>query len=235
MRVRPVPCDHEGRDGAGEARDFLDGNFPADLRVALFQIARQVFAIGGRMKQCLQRITPYWRRGAMTKPRKARRAISAAIGAALTWTLWLFALNLVWEVAQLPLYTMSRYSEWPALSYALLHCTLGDTAMAFASYLIAALVTGEPRWPVRRPLIGLAVVLVAGELFTIWAEWHNVYVLRSWAYAAGMPTILGIGVAPLAQWLVLPALALTILRYRYRRLVHSKVVRQAGHCLDSPQ
>jgi hypothetical protein len=75
------------------------------------------------------------------------------------------------------------------------------------------LVTREPQWPLDRPLAGLAVVLVAGEAFTIWAEWYNVYVLHSWAYAAGMPTILGIGVAPVAQWLVLPALATAILRH----------------------
>ena len=149
--------------------------------------------------------------------RDARRAAPAAIGAALTWMLLLFALNLVWEVAQLPLYAMGRYSEWPAVGYAVLHCTLGDAMMAFSAYLIAALVTRAARWPLRRPLTGLAVVLVAGESFTIWAEWYNVYVLRSWAYAAGMPTIHGIGVAPLAQWLILPALALTILRYRHRR------------------
>lgn len=169
----------------------------------------------------------------MITPRNTQRAARATIGSALTWTLWLFGLNLVWEVAQLPLYAMGRYSEWPALGYAVLHCTLGDAAMAFASYLIAALVTGEPRWPRRRPLIGLAIVLVAGELFTIWAEWYNVYVLRSWAYAAGMPTIRGIGVAPLAQWLVLPVLALTILRYRYRQRVDSKVPTPARHCPGS--
>jgi hypothetical protein len=147
----------------------------------------------------------------------SRIALASVIfGPALAWTLWLFALNLVWEVAQLPLYVMGRYPEWPALGYAVLHCTLGDAAMSFASYLIAALVTGAPRWPLHRPLAGLAVVLIAGELFTIWAEWRNVYVLHSWAYAAGMPTILGIGVAPLLQWLVLPALALIILRHHYR-------------------
>jgi hypothetical protein len=133
----------------------------------------------------------------MTPPRVPQRAAPAAVGNALTWALWLFALNLVWEVAQLPLYAMGSNAEWPALAYAVLHCTLGDAAMAFAAYLIAALLTGEPQWPMRRTLTGLAVVLVAGEVFTVWAEWYNVYVLHSWTYAAGMPTIRGIGVAPL--------------------------------------
>jgi hypothetical protein len=165
----------------------------------------------------------------MAVPRIEQRPFPAAAGCALTWTLWLFALNLVWEVVQLPLYAMGRYAEWPALGYAVLHCTVGDATVALVSYLIAALATGAPRWPLHRPLAGLAVVLAAGELFTIWAEWYNVYVLRSWAYAAGMPTIRGIGVAPLAQWLVLPPLALTIMRYRYRHRVGARLSPPARH------
>jgi len=159
----------------------------------------------------------------MATPRNLERAALAAVGAALTWALWLFAFNLVWEISQLPLYDLGRYAEWPALGYAVLHCTAGDAGVALVSYLIAAAATREPRWPAHRPLPGMTVVLVAGELFTIWAEWYNVYVLRSWAYAAGMPTIGGIGVSPLAQWLVLPMLALTMVRWRYRRIVDSGV------------
>ncbi len=165
----------------------------------------------------------------MAVSRIEQQAAPTGPGFALTWTLWLFALNLVWEVVQLPLYAMDRYADWPALGYAVLHCTVGDATVALLSYLIAALATGAPLWPLHRPLAGLAVVLVAGELFTIWAEWYNVYVLRSWAYAAGMPTIRGIGVAPLAQWLVLPPLALTIMRFRYRQRVESRLSPPARH------
>ena len=165
----------------------------------------------------------------MATLRQLQQATRETVGSALRWTLWLFAFNLLWEVVQLPLYAMGRYAEWPAVGYAVLHCTLGDAAMAFAAHLIAALVTGEPRWLLRRPLTGLAVVLVASESFTIWAEWYNVYVLRSWAYAAGMPTIRGIGVAPLAQWLALPVLVLVVLRYLHRRRLDAQVPKPAGH------
>jgi len=163
----------------------------------------------------------------MNPLRDMQQAARDTVAPALTWTLWLFALNLAWEVVQLPLYALGRYSGWADLGYAVLHCTLGDAAMAFAAYLIAALVTQEPRWLLRRPLTGLAVVLVAGESFTIWAEWYNVYVLHSWAYAARMPTIRGIGVAPLAQWLVLPVLALVVLRYLHRHRLAAQVPKPA--------
>ncbi len=157
----------------------------------------------------------------MAEARISGRLAREVVGPALAWTLWLFALNLVWEVVQLPLYDLDRLVGWPEVGFAVLHCTIGDAAVALVSYLIAALITRAPRWPQHRPLAGLAVVLIAGELFTIWAEWHNVYVLRNWAYAAGMPTIGGIGLAPLAQWLILPVVALTIVRPRRRHPANS--------------
>jgi hypothetical protein len=156
------------------------------------------------------------RRDAMTVMRELRRPIIAAARATSSWTLWLFALNLVWEAAQPPLYALGNDAEWPDVGYAVLHCSVGDAFIAFASYLLAAAVTRAPRWPVHRPFAGLLIVLVSGELFTIGAEWYNVYVVRSWAYGASMPTVLGIGVAPLLQWLVLPAIALAIIRRQWR-------------------
>jgi hypothetical protein len=39
--------------------------------------------------------------------------------------------------------------------------------------------------------------LSAGFAFTVWSEWYNVYVLRSWAYAPAMPLVAGLGLAPL--------------------------------------
>ena len=169
--------------------------------------------------------------------RSTQHPAKQAVRAAVAWSLWLFALNLVWEFAQLPLYAISPKVEWPVLVYAVLHCTLGDAAIAFVAYLIAASLTRDPQWPIGRPMMGLAVVLVAGEVFTVWAEWYNVYVLRSWAYAAGMPTIRGIGVAPLAQWLVLPVLAVAILRYRCRQGIEVKersLTRHESNAQDLP-
>ena len=48
--------------------------------------------------------------------------------------------------------------------------------------------------------------------YTAWSEWHNVYETGSWGYTAEMPTISGIGISPLLQWLVLPPLM--VIAYR---------------------
>lgn len=140
--------------------------------------------------------------------------VPALASRALEWTLVLFVLNLAWEFAQLPLYSLGPYEGWPRSAYAVLHCTVGDAGIAFASYIVAAALTFHPEWPLRRPLAGLGAAIVASLAYTVWAEWRNVYVLKSWAYADSMPTIVGIGLAPLAQWIVLPVLALLIVRRR---------------------
>lgn len=150
----------------------------------------------------------------MAAPGRVGSALTAqtALGCALTWVVALLVLNLGWEVAQLRLYSLGPYAVWPASGYAVLHCTVGDGALAFAAYAAAALVTRRPAWPMHRPVVGLAVATAAAVAFTVWSEWRNVYVIGAWAYGPDMPTIRGIGVAPLLQWLALPPVALWVLR-----------------------
>jgi len=57
---------------------------------------------------------------------------------------WLAGLSLVWEVAQLPLYTI--WSEAPAskIAFAVAHCTAGDVLIGAAALLIALLAMRAP-------------------------------------------------------------------------------------------
>jgi hypothetical protein len=98
--------------------------------------------------------------------------------ATLRWALLTGALNLAWEILQLPLYTV-HYE-------------------------------GNPR------TIAYAVAIVAGISYTTLSEWLNVSVRGSWAYAPVMPQLFGIGLAPILQWLVVPAATLYMLRARDR-------------------
>jgi hypothetical protein len=83
--------------------------------------------------------------------------------------------------------------------------------------LIAALVLAGGRdWPGRR-FVPVALSAVAfGLAYTVWSEWVNVDVRGSWAYSNLMPVVsvlgLDIGVSPLLQWLVLPALSFICVR-----------------------
>ena len=136
--------------------------------------------------------------------------------ATLRWALLTGALNLAWEILQLPLYSVYYEGNSRTIAYAVAHCTAGDVLIAAATYLIAAAAIRNPRWIDARQLAGGAVAVVAGISYTAFSEWLNVSVRGSWAYASVMPQLFGIGLAPLLQWLVVPAAALYMLRARDR-------------------
>jgi hypothetical protein len=133
---------------------------------------------------------------------------------------WLGGLNLVWETAQLPLYTLWSEASAGTIAFSVAHCTTGDIAIGAAA-LIMVLVLGRERaltqWRWRRIAVWTAL---AGAAYTVFSEWSNTAVLGSWAYSELMPTLkvagIDIGLSPLLQWLVLPPLAL-VLAGRSRR------------------
>jgi hypothetical protein len=118
--------------------------------------------------------------------------------------------NLLWEVAQLPLYTIWRESVPSQIAFAVLHCTVGDLLIATSALLGALVLVGNGRWPHRRFGGVGATAVAAGVFYTIFSEWLNTEIRGSWAYTAGMPRLplIGTGLAPFAQWLVVPTLAL---------------------------
>ncbi len=119
-------------------------------------------------------------------------------------------LHLVWEVFQLPLYTIWRTGTTREIGFAVVHCTGGDLLIATLSMGGAWLFFGNKHWPlVRRKQVVLAT-MTFGLAYTVFSEWLNTAVRQSWAYSDLMPTLpfLGTGVSPLLQWLVVPAIAL---------------------------
>jgi hypothetical protein len=120
--------------------------------------------------------------------------------------------NLIWEIVQLPLYTI--WAEgWGPIAYAVIHCTAGDVLIGSFAMLIS-LASFRRDWPetaASRVLVTVAVTTI-GVVYTIFSEWFNVEVLGSWAYTSAMPIVplIGIGFAPLLQWLFIPPLALSL-------------------------
>jgi hypothetical protein len=126
---------------------------------------------------------------------------------------WLATLNLVWEIAQLPLYSLWTEASFAYKAFAIVHCTLGDVLIGAAS-LALALILGRERqlatWHWRRIVV---LMLLLGPGYTIFSEWLNTTLFR-WTYSDLMPTLdlagARIGLSPLLQWLVLPPLALRL-------------------------
>jgi hypothetical protein len=50
--------------------------------------------------------------------------------------------------------------------------------------------------------------ILFGVCYTVFSEWRNTTVTMSWTYAPSMPQLSGIGLAPVVQWILVPALAL---------------------------
>jgi hypothetical protein len=123
-----------------------------------------------------------------------------------------------WEALQLPLYTLWRTGTPREIAFALIHCSGGDILITAVTLAAAATLARHFCW---RPF-GWRMVLTAivfGAAYTIFSEWLNVEIRRSWSYTAAMPVLpfLGTGLTPLLQWLVVPTLALAIVGCRYRR------------------
>lgn len=129
------------------------------------------------------------------------------------WLALALVFNLAWELAQLGLYDLSFTRT--SVAYAVVHCTLGDGIIMAVAYLIAVSVTRTRSWPYTKPGAGMAAMLISTVGYTVVSEWLNVYLMQNWAYAASMPLIVGIGAAPLLQWIVVPTAILIIVR-RYK-------------------
>jgi hypothetical protein len=118
--------------------------------------------------------------------------------------------NLGWEFAQLPLYTIWYHGSPPEIAWAAVHCTGADLLIAAGSLLGALMVAGHSSWPSARFGAVTLLTSVGGLVYTIFSEWLNTEVRGSWAYTNWMPTLplIGTGLAPFVQWLVIPPVAL---------------------------
>jgi hypothetical protein len=142
------------------------------------------------------------------------RATLAFIGA--RYLPLLAGLNLVWEIAQLPLYTIWREASPRYLAFAVAHCTAGDVLIGAAALALALTGTRArslSSWHWRTIVLATTVV---GMAYAVTSEGMNTSLRPAWQYSALMPTLrlgaIPIGLSPLAQWLVLPPLALYLSR-----------------------
>jgi hypothetical protein len=134
------------------------------------------------------------------------------------WSALAFVLNLTWEIAHVRLYTIWMESDGPGIAWAVLHCSLGDVVIALTMFALTGMALWRLDWPASRPWTGGVIFIVGTVAFTVWSEWQNVYRAGNWGYTESMPTIVGIGLSPLLQWVVLPPLIVWVYRIACRTL-----------------
>lgn len=126
---------------------------------------------------------------------------------------WGFFLHLLWEIGHTPLYADSG-RNLGYLAWTRVHCTLGDVLILLGAFWLTALVFRDRKWYLQKRLAPTALFVAAGLGYTVWSEWFNTSLRSAWTYRPEMPTVFGVGLTPLLQWLILPPLLLIILRLR---------------------
>ncbi len=95
-------------------------------------------------------------------------------------------IHLVWETAQLPLYTIWSTGTRLEILFAVIHCTAGDLPITASALALAALVARIRRWPFLGNRMALTAMLL-GLGYTVFSEWLNTQVRQSWSYTEAMP------------------------------------------------
>ena len=129
------------------------------------------------------------------------------------YLLWIAAVNLIWEFSHVPLYTIWTEGTLASIVFAVIHCTGGDALVGGSSLLAALMIAGSSRWPIQNYWPVAAITMAFGLAYTGFSEWLNTSVRATWAYSELMPIVpgIGIGLSPIAQWLVIPLTAFWVL------------------------
>ena len=141
----------------------------------------------------------------------------------ITLAVLAFPLHWIWEMGQAPLYAGMLQRPWYDATRLCTVASVGDVVITLVAYAIVAALFKDRFWafPLRSsrlqssqsrpryrsvaiPQIGL--YLVIGIVITAIVEFFNISVLHRWEYGPEMAQIFGLGVAPLAQWVVVPVL-----------------------------
>lgn len=119
-----------------------------------------------------------------------------------------FALNFIWEISQMGLYSetgmgsLANYNQFIKIHWLV---SIKDALMVVFVVVAISLITRN-YWMERinRMWLWLLVLPVWQGII----EYHAVHIAQRWAYSDVMPLILGIGLLPLLQMLILPPLAI---------------------------
>jgi hypothetical protein len=122
------------------------------------------------------------------------------------------ALHFAWEMLQAPAFVDFAGSTWAGTVRCFI-AALGDVLLASGAYVVTTLLFRRAAWPVQRSWLSPAVTWVAAGVLATVAFERLALARGQWSYGPEMPRIAGVGLFPLLQWLIVPALTLTIMRY----------------------
>ena len=123
-----------------------------------------------------------------------------------------FVTHFLWEVSQAPFFSNAAGMGFTRHALVCLAASLGDVLITAAAYGFAALLFRRPTWALRPGWQGPAGVwLATGVVMTVLIE-RGAVAFGWWEYEAAMPTVFGIGMLPVLQWVIVPAVSLATVR-----------------------
>ncbi len=138
-----------------------------------------------------------------------------------------FLAHFIWEMLQVPWFSGMMEASHGAVVWLCTRATGGDVLILLAGFWLASIVRGHRRWLLRGERKPAVIVIVTGVVVTVALEWLATGPLDRWSYAGSMPVVplIGVGLAPLLQWLLLPPLILWLAR---RHMLGAATIRSSA-------
>lgn len=114
-----------------------------------------------------------------------------------------------WEMFQMPFFAMDHLSAWEVTK----NCgiaSVGDGGIMVFAYWTASRTAGNRLWLQTSTVAPIAVYLTTGLAITVAVESLALRSDWGWQYSELMPRVAGVGLVPLAMWIVVPWVALRL-------------------------
>ena len=123
-------------------------------------------------------------------------------------------LQLLWEIAQFPLYTVWHEGDWSYILYGLVHCTLGDLLIMLSAFWLVSILNRSRHWIFSPSMPNIVLFTISGLAYTIFSEILNTRLKGTWGYTELMPIVpvIEIGGMPFLQWLLIPPVLIWLMQ-----------------------
>ena len=132
----------------------------------------------------------------------------------LNVTIFSFLLNFFWEIQQMPFFRVSPEFGYTDIVNNCTLATFGDAGISIIAFATVAVLFKSRRWILQPNWWQIGIFISVGIIITIIFEVLATGVLNRWQYGEAMPTlpVLGTGLLPVLQWLIIPPLIIWFVR-----------------------
>lgn len=126
----------------------------------------------------------------------------------LNTVIFSFLLNFLWEIQQMPYFRVSSEFGYTDIVNNCTLATFGDAGISVTAFAIVAAIAKSRRWILQPNWWQIGIFILVGIIITIIFEALATGVLNRWQYSEATPTlpVLGTGLLPVLQWLIIPPL-----------------------------